>query len=159
MQNKIVVGGVLQIVAPADVSGGDLVIVNALIGVAVHSAKAGEQLSLDREGVFRLPKAAGAAALGQRLYFDAAAKKLTTDSAAGIFVGVAAADAAAGDVTINAALSDSPAEFLRGGLAAIADIAAANAADLATAQTLANATKATVNALLASLRAAGIIKT
>jgi hypothetical protein len=41
--------------------------------------------------------------------------------------------------------------------AAVPDIATADATDLATAITLANATKAKVNALLASLRSAGII--
>lgn len=40
----------------------------------------------------------------------------------------------------------------------VADIATANATDLATAQALANATKTTVNALLASLRAAGLLQ-
>lgn len=42
-------------------------------------------------------------------------------------------------------------------LAAEADIATADATDLASAQALANATKAKVNALLAKLRTAGII--
>lgn len=41
--------------------------------------------------------------------------------------------------------------------AAVADIATADAIDLATAITLANATKAKVNQLLASLRAAGTL--
>lgn len=42
--------------------------------------------------------------------------------------------------------------------AAVADIATADATDLATAQALANATKAKVNALLATLRTAGVIR-
>ena len=43
--------------------------------------------------------------------------------------------------------------------AAVADVSAANASDLATAITLANANKVAINALLASLRAAGLIAT
>lgn len=43
--------------------------------------------------------------------------------------------------------------------AAVADIATADGSDAATTQALANATKAKVNALLAALRAAGIIAT
>jgi hypothetical protein len=41
--------------------------------------------------------------------------------------------------------------------AAVADIATADATDAASAVTLANATKAKVNALLAALRAAGLL--
>lgn len=40
---------------------------------------------------------------------------------------------------------------------AVTDVAAVNASDLATAQALANETKAKLNALLASLRTAGVI--
>lgn len=40
---------------------------------------------------------------------------------------------------------------------AIADIATANGSDAATTQALANATKATVNTILAALRTAGVI--
>lgn len=159
MQNKIQDGQVLSLPAPFAVYGGDLVVIGALAGVAMHSAAQGELFSLAREGVFELPKVAVAVTLGQRLYYDAAAKKLTPDGSAGLFVGAAGADAVAGDALVLLVLSDCPSEFIEGQQPAIADIAAANAADLATAQALANATKATVNALLASLRAAGIIKT
>lgn len=41
--------------------------------------------------------------------------------------------------------------------AAVADIATADATDLATAQALANANKAKINALLAALRTAGLL--
>jgi hypothetical protein len=42
-------------------------------------------------------------------------------------------------------------------VAALADIATANASDLPTAIALANASKAKINALLAAMRAAGIL--
>jgi len=51
------------------------------------------------------------------------------------------------------------AEAIKPQAAAVADIATVDATDLATAITLANANKAKINALLASLRAAGVIAT
>lgn len=56
---------------------------------------------------------------------------------------------------------DSVAKELQAGLVAVAvdpgNIATADASDLATAITLANATKAKVNALMAAMRAAGML--
>ena len=43
--------------------------------------------------------------------------------------------------------------------ASVAAVTAANAIDLATAQTLSNANKVTINALLAALKAAGLMST
>ncbi len=83
MKNYIQEGDTLEVTAPADTKSGDGVMVGKLFGVAAHSAKAGERVNIDREGVYVLPKVAAQAwaTEGIPLYWDAGA--VTSDATGG----------------------------------------------------------------------------
>lgn len=66
-------GKTLDVPAPADVKSGDGVLVGKLFGVSQITAKAGEMITIDREGVWDLPKTeAQAWGLGDVLYWNGA---------------------------------------------------------------------------------------
>lgn len=104
MKNFIQNGEVIEVAAPAAVASGDLVVVGSLIGVAVKAAASGEMVAIQLEGVFDLPKAAGAVAVGDKLYFDPVAKVLTKTSSNYTLLAVAVAAAANGDAKVRALL-------------------------------------------------------
>ena len=97
--------------------------------------------------------------MGQKIYWDNTNKRCDSDGTVGMLIGVATAVAAnpsaAGQVRLNGVASSGA----EGPQPAIADVATANASDLATAITLVNALKASHNTLLGELRAAGILST
>ncbi|MDQ2080482.1 DUF2190 family protein [Xanthobacteraceae bacterium Astr-EGSB] len=99
MQNKIMQGAVLTAPAPAGgIASGEAALIGKIFGVAVTTEAAGADVALDTEGVFELPKATGAAwAIGDALYWDATAKKLTGTASGNTRVAVAVAVAASGD--------------------------------------------------------------
>lgn len=100
MKNLVQKGDVVVVPAPYDVNSGDLVVVGSIIGVAVTSALSGKSVPLANGGqVFdTLPKATGATwAVGDALYWDATAKKLTKVSTDNTLAAVATAVAATGD--------------------------------------------------------------
>jgi hypothetical protein len=107
------------------------------------------------EGLFILPKNAVATAMAQgvKLYWDDTNKRLDT-LPVGLFVGVAETAAGATDTTVRAYIDPCPVLVPQ---VAVADVATADATDLASAEALANALKVKVNALLASLRLSGSI--
>jgi predicted RecA/RadA family phage recombinase len=91
MRNFVQPGKTITVPAPYDVSSGDPVLVGAIFGVASHDALSGEDLELVREGVFDLKKAASQAwTSGAKVYFDAAAKGLTSTATSNTLVGAAA---------------------------------------------------------------------
>lgn len=73
MRNFVQSGNTLDIVAPAAVVSGGVVIKGAIIGVSNVDAAEGETFALDVVGVFTLPKVA-ALAIGQGdvVYWDSA---------------------------------------------------------------------------------------
>lgn len=83
MKNYVQEGDTLEVTAPADVNSGDGVLVGKLFGIAAHSAKQGERVNIDREGVYKLPKVAAQAwaTEGIPLYWDAGAA--TSDATGG----------------------------------------------------------------------------
>jgi predicted RecA/RadA family phage recombinase len=96
---------VLSLVTATAVLSGAIVKSGQAIGVAITDAAAGATVETQMSGVFDLPKAAGAIAQGDPLYFDPAAKVLTKTKAAGLtLVGVAELPALAGDATVRARL-------------------------------------------------------
>lgn len=97
MKNFIESGKHFETVCTVDVAPGELVIAGDLIGVAVNGGKAGEEFSCDRTGVFGQPKAPGAIAQGEKLYWDADGKLVTKTGADNVHVGCAHREAAAGD--------------------------------------------------------------
>ncbi|MEO5376156.1 MAG: DUF2190 family protein [Alphaproteobacteria bacterium] len=108
MRNYIQPGNVLTVPAPAGgVLGGDGVLIGALFGIASHDAAEGEDLSLQVTGVVDLPKAAGALAVGARVYFDATSRSVTATDTGNTLIGVSVAAALAGDTLVRVRLNGS----------------------------------------------------
>lgn len=160
MDNYIQKGDNVTVAAPYDVSSGDGAQVGALFGVAVAAAASGADVVLATTGVYLMKKAASQAwTLGQKIYWDNSDKECTSDSTAGMLIGVAtvAATSSTTGVTGYVRLNGAAPGSSEGPQAAIADIDTADATDATTAAALANANKAKINALLATLRVYGVI--
>lgn len=158
MNNFLQSGKTLTLLAPYALLSGAGFLVGSIFAVANRAAAEGDPVEGSREGVFSLPKTSAQAwAIGDKIYWDDTNKRCDSDGTVGMLIGVATAIAAnptaVGDVLLNG-VAPGTAE---GPQAAIADIATADASDLATAQALANVNKATINAILIALRAAGVI--
>lgn len=90
MKNFIAVANVLTVIAPAAVTSGQGVLVGALFGVATRDAASGAEVEINLTGVFDLPKAASQAwTVGQRVYWDNAAKNTTNVVGSNTLIGVA----------------------------------------------------------------------
>lgn len=108
-QNFIAPGEVLDIVAPVGgITTGVPILIGGIVGVALNSAAQGATAQVQTVGAFRsLPKVAGTAwAVGDKLYWDNAAKNFTTVSAGNTFAGFAYAAALAADVTGSVLLAN-----------------------------------------------------
>ena len=144
MNNYIHEGERLQVVAPAGgIESGQVVVMGSKLGVAVGSAAEGETTVIMTEGVFELAKATGAITQGQRLYYDADAKKVTT-AITPLFIGYATSAAGANDLTAEVLIPCNT------GFPQAANQAASTASDAA-------GLKTDFNALLTKLKAAGIM--
>lgn len=101
MRNFIKGGENVNVTLPYKVGpGGGVQVGAALFGVAPQGGEQNTVAAIETVGVFSLPKAAGAVSVGDKLYWDNAAKNLTKTAAGNIYVAVAARDAAAGDATV-----------------------------------------------------------
>lgn len=100
MKNWLQPGDTLDVAAPSGgVVSGTPYLIGALFGVASVTAAEGETFALARTGVFQnLPKATHATdqawAVGDLLYWDDSAKKLTRTASGNTLVGIATAAAA-----------------------------------------------------------------
>jgi predicted RecA/RadA family phage recombinase len=107
MKNFIKPGDVFDYTVPAaGVSAGDLVEMGSVIGVALTDGVQDDVVSVYVSGVYEVPKAAGAVSQGDKLYYDDAAKNLTTadGSGANALAGYAYESALAGDATVKVKL-------------------------------------------------------
>ena len=105
MKNYVQHGHTVSFTAPAGgVIGGLGYLIGALFGVALFSAEAGAPFESRLEGVHQLPKAVGAIGEGVKLYWDNAAKNVTTTAAGNTFIGHAAKAEVAGAATVNVRL-------------------------------------------------------
>ncbi|WP_010544279.1 DUF2190 family protein [Sphingomonas elodea] len=105
MKNYISAPDGASFVAPyAVASGGGALIGPGLFGVAKITIASGQSGPFELRGIFQMPKAAGAIAVGAKIYWDNTAKVLTTTATSNTHVGAAAAAAAAGDATVLAYL-------------------------------------------------------
>lgn len=106
MKNYVQRGKTLTVPAPSGgVASGDPVLVGSIFGVADFAAVAGADVEIDTSGVFTLPKATGAAwAVGDIVYFDAAAKNITKTATNNTKVGVATVAALSTDTAGNVKL-------------------------------------------------------
>lgn len=111
MTNKIANGHVLHVPISSTIAAGDVVELTDMIGVAVSGGVSGDTIAVDICGVFELAKTTGESfAQGQKLWWDEATKKLTTDSdpggspGAAIFAGNAYVAAGVNDTTAQVKL-------------------------------------------------------
>lgn len=97
MKNFVQDGDTLTLKAPYDVKSGDAVLVGKIFGVAVADVAKDADGEFVAEGVFDLPaKGADIPAQGDPLFWDAAAKQLTTTAQGNTRVCVAVLAKAAG---------------------------------------------------------------
>ena len=107
MKNFLQIGDTVVVTAPEAVDSGEFIKVDELYGVAPVAAENGADVVLHRKGVFRLPKVTGTAwTQGQKLFWDASAKKFTHDTSKtpvkAIAFAAAADSATTGEVLIGA---------------------------------------------------------
>jgi predicted RecA/RadA family phage recombinase len=105
MRNSKRIGRCVDYTATEDVMGGDLVAFPGFVGVASTDIPAGESGACEVEGVFELPKVAGAIAQGTVLYLNGAAVTAVKPASGEGFVGVAWEDAAAAATTVEARIN------------------------------------------------------
>lgn len=133
---------------------GDVVVIGERIGVAIVDIAATSGIgSVDVSGVFELAKTTSQAwSQGAKLFWAAGTSKLTTTATANTPAGYAFEAAASAATTGYCKLEAKPKQAT-----VIAAIATVDGSDAATTQTLANATKASVNTIIAALKAAGLM--
>jgi predicted RecA/RadA family phage recombinase len=162
-KNLIAPGEVLDYTVQSGqtISSGDGVLIADTFGVALSDGVEDDIIPVQIEGVFELTKRAHASnaaiAQGEKVYWDNTAKKIDNTSAAGVnkLVGTAYAATASTATTIQVNLDSEPG--LSTQAANQAANATANGSDAASTQALANALKTDFNALLAKLKAAGLM--
>lgn len=90
MKNFIQRGDTVTVAAPVGgIESGAGVLVGALFGVAAFSAAEAEDVEISAVGIFDLPKATGAITQGAKVYWDGAAKNVTTTATGNVLIGVA----------------------------------------------------------------------
>ena len=92
MKNFIQAGGVVNVVAGADIDSGDIVQSGGFIGVAASTVLSGETVPVNICGVFEVAcLSTDVVAQGDALYFDVSASEvtLTTDTGANDLAGYA----------------------------------------------------------------------
>ena len=101
-------GREIDVVAPADLTAGDLYFVEELFGIAKGSESAGQVTTMIRMGTWPITKTTPQAwLLGEAVYWDTLNAEATTDGATGTRkrIGFAAAIAASGDATASVLLT------------------------------------------------------
>lgn len=99
--NYVGEGNVIKVTLTAAQASGQALLIGTLLGVAITAGNTGDTINFAIEEAFTLPKvAATAITQGAALYWDNAAKNLTTTAAGNTLVGTALAAAAAADTTV-----------------------------------------------------------
>ena len=104
MKNYVSRGESVTVTVSANVSGGDVVAMGALAGVAYTDALSGSTVEVAMTGVYDLPKASGAITAGAKVFYDPVAKNVTTTVGSNIALGHAILAAASGDPTVRVRL-------------------------------------------------------
>lgn len=108
MKNFVQDGKTCTFTAPAAVASGAGFLVGSLFAIASADAANGAKVEGVTVGVFTLPKVSGAGTdftAGTKLYWDNAAKNVTKTAAGNTLIGVALADALAGDTSATVRLN------------------------------------------------------
>jgi predicted RecA/RadA family phage recombinase len=98
-------GKTIPLIAPYAVTPGQGLLVGSIFGFAVDAAALGVEVETMVTECAVHPKAAGAVTQGQLLYWDNAARLVTTASAGNKLIGVAMKAQGAGDATVNVRLN------------------------------------------------------
>lgn len=102
MKNQVLKDGYhLPFTAAATITGGDLVKVGGLVGVATGDFASGADALVCLHGVFTVNKEAEAINQGEALYFKEATKTVTTTSTGNTFCGYAWGAALQADATVD----------------------------------------------------------
>ena len=105
MKNFEQTGDVVTVIAPYAVTSGQGVLVGTLFGVAANDAANGAPVEIKREGVFAISAVtADVAAQGAKIYWDNAARKLTTTVGSNTLVGCVVSAKVGTDTTAHALL-------------------------------------------------------
>lgn len=106
MKNYVQEGESFQYTVPSGgVTGGSVVVSGSLIGVAAVTGAEGDVVTVQRDGVYELAKAAVDIAQGDHLFFDTTNKVVTNVAAAAhVYIGKAFEAAASGAATANVVL-------------------------------------------------------
>ena len=105
MRNFVQNGDILSVPAPYSTLSGQGVLVGTLFGVAATDAANGAPVEIKRQGVFDIAAlATDVGAQGGKIYWDAAARRLTVTAAGNILVGALAEAKLNGDTTAHVAL-------------------------------------------------------
>lgn len=88
----------------APVASGGVVVMTSVVGVAYSAGIIGQNIAVATEGVFVLPKAAGALTQGQKVYYDATAGNITATVGANVVAGFVFEAAAAGATEVSVKL-------------------------------------------------------
>lgn len=107
MKNFIEEGKTIEFTpVDADVKSGMPVVVGDLVGVSITDGAIGETITLSAEGVYSLPKGAGAIKKGQKVYVNVTegVTTIVATSTGNTFAGYAWEAAAAGDASVNVRL-------------------------------------------------------
>ena len=107
MKNCVQKGENLDLAAPRALVSGEGFVVGSIFAVASAAAANGAPVVGVVEGVFDLPKAAGAITAGAKLYWDNTAFNVTTTATSNTLIGVATRAAASGDATARVRLNGS----------------------------------------------------
>lgn len=92
MKNYVQPGKTLTLAAPYAVNSGDGLLVGSIFGIASTNAGLGDPVESDVSGVFDLKKTGTQAwSVGDKVYWDNAAKEVTKTSAGNTLIGVAVA--------------------------------------------------------------------
>lgn len=105
MKNYVQEGCAVVVPAPSAVASGDGVVVGSMFGVAKDAAGSGEDVVLQVEGVFSLPKTSAQAwTVGAKIYWTAGGEATTTSSGntlIGVAIEAAVNPSAVGIVRLN----------------------------------------------------------
>jgi predicted RecA/RadA family phage recombinase len=146
MKNYICDGERIQVTLTGAVSPGDVVIVGMKTAIAITGGKTGDVIVAQTEGVFELPKVAGATLYqGARLYWDSNNGVATSVASTNMLLGYAYVSAASNDATVQCCIVDNP-----NTTPLVANQVPSSASDVA-------GLKADFNALLDKLKTAGIM--
>jgi len=95
MRNYEHEGNSITVPATAEITSGNIVVIGSIVGIAAVDAKIGEDFTLSLKGVYRLPKVAALAiAVGDKVYYDSAAKLVNKTASGNTLLGVATEAAA-----------------------------------------------------------------